>query len=124
MDSVSERTMLELHQNRSLRAMISQFVFFIGIAATCFSGLLYTLWTLGKSNILLLCKLLTSKSQSRRRSNRQNPMDLQVNCLVNGADLVWQHLPQLRTGIKFPYVVRPNSYDYLRRLVQYSPVDE
>lgn len=33
---------------RSLRAMISQFVFFIGIAAICFSGLLFTLWTLGE----------------------------------------------------------------------------
>ncbi|TFK75140.1 receptor-activated Ca2+-permeable cation channel [Pluteus cervinus] len=32
----------------SLRAMISQFVFFIGIAAVCFSGLLFTLWTLAK----------------------------------------------------------------------------
>ncbi|KAF5381962.1 hypothetical protein D9615_004249 [Tricholomella constricta] len=32
----------------SLRAMVSQFVFFIGIAAACFSGLLFTLWTLGK----------------------------------------------------------------------------
>ncbi|KAF9466490.1 receptor-activated Ca2+-permeable cation channel [Collybia nuda] len=32
----------------SLRAMVSQFVFFIGIAAICFSGLLFTLWTLGK----------------------------------------------------------------------------
>ncbi|KAJ8078670.1 hypothetical protein PM082_012953 [Marasmius tenuissimus] len=32
----------------SLRAMISEFVFFIGIAATCFSGLLFTLWTLSK----------------------------------------------------------------------------
>ncbi|TEB34488.1 receptor-activated Ca2+-permeable cation channel [Coprinellus micaceus] len=30
----------------SLRAMTSQFVFFIGIAAICFSGLLFTLWTL------------------------------------------------------------------------------
>ncbi|KAK0487093.1 receptor-activated Ca2+-permeable cation channel [Armillaria novae-zelandiae] len=31
----------------SLREMISQFVFFIGIAAICFSGLLFTLWRLG-----------------------------------------------------------------------------
>ena len=28
--------------------MISQFVFFVTIAAVCFSGLLFTLWTLGK----------------------------------------------------------------------------
>ncbi|KAF8640326.1 hypothetical protein AX16_010221 [Volvariella volvacea WC 439] len=34
----------------SLRVMISQFVFFIGIAAVCFSGLLFTLWTLSKDN--------------------------------------------------------------------------
>src|SRR5258705_491477 len=27
--------------------MITQFVFFIGIASICFSGLLFTLWTLG-----------------------------------------------------------------------------
>ncbi|KAF9264785.1 receptor-activated Ca2+-permeable cation channel [Marasmius fiardii PR-910] len=33
----------------SLRAMISEFVFFIGIAAICFSGLLFTLWTLARS---------------------------------------------------------------------------
>ncbi|KAJ6607394.1 hypothetical protein B0H10DRAFT_2072140 [Mycena sp. CBHHK59/15] len=33
----------------SLRAMISEFVFFMAIAATCFSGLLFTLWTLGKA---------------------------------------------------------------------------
>jgi hypothetical protein len=31
----------------ALRAMISEFVFFIAIAAICFSGLLFTLWTLG-----------------------------------------------------------------------------
>lgn len=36
------------HHCRSLRAMVSQFVFFIGIAAICFSGLLFTLWTLGE----------------------------------------------------------------------------
>ncbi|KAF8072069.1 receptor-activated Ca2+-permeable cation channel [Lyophyllum atratum] len=35
---------------RSLRAMVSQFVFFIGIAAVCFSGLLFTLWTMGKDS--------------------------------------------------------------------------
>ncbi|RXW22827.1 hypothetical protein EST38_g3005 [Candolleomyces aberdarensis] len=34
----------------SLRAMISQFVFFIGIAAICFSGLLFTLWNLASDN--------------------------------------------------------------------------
>ncbi|THU86429.1 hypothetical protein K435DRAFT_829719 [Dendrothele bispora CBS 962.96] len=34
----------------SLRAMISEFVFFIGVAAICFSGLLFTLWTLSKDN--------------------------------------------------------------------------
>ncbi|KAF8150616.1 receptor-activated Ca2+-permeable cation channel [Crassisporium funariophilum] len=34
----------------SLRAMISQFVFFIGIAAICFSGLLFTLWTLASDD--------------------------------------------------------------------------
>ena len=51
-------------------------------------------------------------------------MDLKINCLVNGADLVRQHLPQLRTGIEFPSVVRPNSHDHLRGFVQYSPVDE
>ncbi|GLB40556.1 putative receptor-activated Ca2 -permeable cation channel [Lyophyllum shimeji] len=32
----------------SLRAMVSQFLFFITIAAVCFSGLLFTLWTLGQ----------------------------------------------------------------------------
>ncbi|KAL0569007.1 hypothetical protein V5O48_012959, partial [Marasmius crinis-equi] len=34
----------------SLRAMISEFVFFIGIAAICFSGLLFTLWMLAKES--------------------------------------------------------------------------
>ncbi|KAH6913281.1 hypothetical protein BKA70DRAFT_1369915 [Coprinopsis sp. MPI-PUGE-AT-0042] len=34
----------------SLRAMISQFAFFITIAAICFSGLLFTLWTLAADN--------------------------------------------------------------------------
>ncbi|KAF8896600.1 receptor-activated Ca2+-permeable cation channel [Infundibulicybe gibba] len=32
----------------SLRAMIAEFVFFIGIAAICFSGLLFTLWKLSQ----------------------------------------------------------------------------
>ncbi|KAF7323041.1 hypothetical protein HMN09_00084000 [Mycena chlorophos] len=32
----------------SLRAMIAEFLFFMTIAAICFSGLLFTLWTLGK----------------------------------------------------------------------------
>ncbi|KAJ3916257.1 receptor-activated Ca2+-permeable cation channel [Lentinula edodes] len=31
---------------RALRAMIAEFIFFIGIASICFSGLLFTLWTL------------------------------------------------------------------------------
>jgi hypothetical protein len=34
--------------DRALRAMIAEFVFFIGIAAVCFSGILLTLYTLGK----------------------------------------------------------------------------
>ncbi|TFK21168.1 receptor-activated Ca2+-permeable cation channel [Coprinopsis marcescibilis] len=34
----------------SLRAMIAQFAFFITIAAICFSGLLFTLWTMAKDN--------------------------------------------------------------------------
>ncbi|EAU85471.1 hypothetical protein CC1G_06372 [Coprinopsis cinerea okayama7 len=34
----------------SLRAMIVQFAFFITIAAICFSGLLFTLWTLAADN--------------------------------------------------------------------------
>ncbi|KAF7327794.1 hypothetical protein MKEN_00359200 [Mycena kentingensis (nom. inval.)] len=33
----------------SLRAMIAEFLFFMSIAAICFSGLLFTLWTLGKA---------------------------------------------------------------------------
>jgi len=37
----------------ALRAMISEFVFFICIAATCFSGLLLTLYALGKSPCLM-----------------------------------------------------------------------
>ncbi|KAE9399264.1 hypothetical protein BT96DRAFT_1019592 [Gymnopus androsaceus JB14] len=36
----------------ALRAMIAEFVFFIGIAAICFSGLLFTLWTLVLISIL------------------------------------------------------------------------
>ncbi|KAJ7659964.1 receptor-activated Ca2+-permeable cation channel [Mycena rosella] len=34
----------------SLRAMIAEFVFFMAMAAICFSGLLFTLWTLGKAS--------------------------------------------------------------------------
>ncbi|KAJ3778195.1 receptor-activated Ca2+-permeable cation channel [Lentinula raphanica] len=34
----------------ALRAMIAEFVFFIGIASICFSGLLFTLWTLEGKN--------------------------------------------------------------------------
>jgi hypothetical protein len=32
--------------------MIAEFVFFLAIAAICFSGLLFTLWTLGKQAAL------------------------------------------------------------------------
>lgn len=32
----------------ALRGMIVEFVFFMAIAAICFSGLLFTLWTLGE----------------------------------------------------------------------------
>ncbi|KAJ6513410.1 receptor-activated Ca2+-permeable cation channel [Mycena sanguinolenta] len=35
----------------SLRAMISEFIFFMSVAAICFSGLLFTLWTLGKDGV-------------------------------------------------------------------------
>jgi hypothetical protein len=48
--------------NSSLRAMITQFVFFIGIAAICFSGLLFTLWTLG---IVSPCTMARSHSSSQ-----------------------------------------------------------
>lgn len=34
---------------RALRAMIADFVFFIGVAAICFSGLLFTLHSLGNN---------------------------------------------------------------------------
>lgn len=37
--------------------MIKQFVFFIGIAAICFSGLLFTLWTLGIFGVIT-CQFL------------------------------------------------------------------
>jgi hypothetical protein len=48
--------------------MISQFAFFITIAAICFSGLLFTLWTLGAwflhipcdMNVLSLSQRLTT----------------------------------------------------------------
>ena len=36
-----------MHIARALRAMIADFIFFIGIAAICFSGLLFTLHNLG-----------------------------------------------------------------------------
>jgi len=34
--------------------MISEFIFFIGVAAICFSGLVFTLWTLGMVAVLLV----------------------------------------------------------------------
>lgn len=34
-------------RDSALRAMISQYVLFMGIATVCFTGLLYTLWFLG-----------------------------------------------------------------------------
>ena len=34
------------HATSALRGMIAEFIFFMGIAAICFSGLLFTLWTL------------------------------------------------------------------------------
>lgn len=34
------------HKHRALRGMIAEFIFFMCIAAICFSGLLFTLWTL------------------------------------------------------------------------------
>jgi hypothetical protein len=36
----------------ALRGMIVEFIFFILIAAICFSGLLFTLWELGKVCLL------------------------------------------------------------------------
>ena len=33
---------------RQLKAMISDFIGFMALAAVCFSGILFTLWTLGK----------------------------------------------------------------------------
>ena len=45
----------------ALRAMMAEFLFFIGIAAICFSGLLFTLHSLGASWLLSLTPLtLTS----------------------------------------------------------------
>ncbi|KAK7032991.1 hypothetical protein R3P38DRAFT_778928 [Favolaschia claudopus] len=45
----------------SLRAMISEFIFFMSIAVICFSGLLFTLWTLGKDKWTIqgICWLMT-----------------------------------------------------------------
>ncbi len=47
--------------SRALRAMAAEFVFFIGIAAICFSGLLFTLHSLGKCDYTITMKaILTS----------------------------------------------------------------
>ncbi|KAJ4463929.1 hypothetical protein C8R41DRAFT_783273 [Lentinula lateritia] len=40
--------LIALRKLKALRAMIAEFIFFIGIASICFSGLLFTLWTLGE----------------------------------------------------------------------------
>jgi hypothetical protein len=38
---------IDLVMTRSIQAMIVQFVIFLGTVAVCFSGLFFTLWTLG-----------------------------------------------------------------------------
>lgn len=64
--SISLPQLTRLHIRRALRAMIAEFVFFMGMAAICFSGLLFTLWTLGMFHSTSCCE--PSINQQRRRS--------------------------------------------------------
>jgi hypothetical protein len=51
----------------ALRGMIAEFLFFIVIAAICFSGLLFTLWDLGKISSI------TWNASNERNSQPEEP---------------------------------------------------
>lgn len=60
--------------------MIAEFIFFIGIASICFSGLLFTLWTLGKllsarsmQTILTAWLLQLDQQNNLRKENINGP---------------------------------------------------
>jgi hypothetical protein len=56
----------------SLRAMMWEFIFFIGIAAICFSGLLFALWTLGMFSLVLSYYLIYVMSHRPLPTGKDN----------------------------------------------------
>lgn len=97
--------------------MATDFIFFIAIAAICFSGLLYTLHSLGALRCLCMCLVSSDFGPSGRQ------VECQEHRLVNGSDMVWKHLPEFRAGREFPPGVRPYPDDLLRRPVEHVAVD-
>lgn len=100
--------------------MISEFVFFMSIAAICFSGLLFTLWTLG--TIICLNHLFHLPTLLYFHSIRQ--MDYKRHRLAYGSNLVRQHLFEFRPGVKFSSILRTDLNDIICLSCEYSSFNE
>lgn len=75
----------------ALRGMIAEFTFFMGIAAVCFSGLLFTLWTLGNDTVSLEWSWPLTGCISCTQ------MDGREDRLAHDSDLVRQYIFVLRS---------------------------
>jgi hypothetical protein len=129
----------------ALRGMIVEFAFFMGVAAICFSGLLFTLWRLGEYAVMFLFDVTyTHGSLSLSLSLSANGswpvksiMWLMVQIWFGNTYLSkWAciHTPprrilnilivRLSTGGEFPPCIWTDPYDALCGTKQYTAVDE
>jgi hypothetical protein len=102
---------------RSLRAMIAEFLFFTAIACVCFSGLLFTLWTLGTPpqwRYGPLPEALCSLGQ----------MDRHIDRVAHGSDLVREYISQFRTGRELSPRFWTHLDDHLCGAIEYLAADK
>lgn len=115
---------------RSIQAMIVQFVVFMGTVIICFSGLFFTLWTLG---MRLVFHALGSPSHVpyfpltsvlspgfNRPSRCSGPLVIQYARLVFNSNLAWQQLRRLLQSFKHPSYLRHTPCNNLRGVFQHS----
>jgi hypothetical protein len=51
-------------------------------------------------------------------------MDVQVDCMVDGADMVWEYVLEFCSSVEFSSGVWADSYDHFRGVVEYFAAHE
>ena len=98
--------------------MMVDFLFFIGIAAICFSGLLFTLHNLGAYNSHL--SFVRAVNLDHSYSCWFGEVVVQEHRVAHGTDLVREHLPELCASRKLSSHIRASAHDDLRRAVEHT----